>query len=53
MNKTEKEIIKYIEECNNIDQEQIENFDWHTRADIIKIKFLIDTIHKLEEGGKE
>lgn len=49
MNKTEKELIKYIKECNDIDNEQIENFTWEIRADVVKIKFLIDTIYKQEE----
>ena len=41
MNAAEKKLLEYIEECNKIDYEQIERFSWEVRADIEKIRFLI------------
>lgn len=52
MNAAEKKLLEYIEECNKIDYEQIERFSWEVRADIEKIRFLIDIVKK-QEGRLE
>lgn len=53
MNAAEKKLLEYIEECNKIDYEQIERFSWEIRADIEKIRFLIDIVKKQEERLEE
>lgn len=49
MNKTEKDLLKYIKDCNDIDLEQLERFTPEIQTDIKKIEFLIDTIITLQD----
>lgn len=49
MNKTDVELLNYIKECNDIDLQQLEHFNWQQRADVKKIEFLLNMIDEQRE----